>query len=530
MSTHLRRVIVALWGLVMITVPTLRGAGKNLDEEFIRVAPDRWSFETCESRTQFVPFGANFVLNQKKYLNMFGPGVYDREKYDRVLAALEKLGMNIVKVFLPIANVLPDPQTPGAVHIAPGYIENLEDFLGLCRKHHIRAVVTLTSWGGNGIRWWHEGGEYFGRRPWKNDPGIDSINVLCRFWTVLAGRLRNNPTVFSYNVAVEWSFPAGNLTWTPPNKQHGRLDTPQGLFYWRAFLKARYSGHIAWLNEAYGTDYADFEQVPLVDFTWNSAARRYASPDQMVLDYQNFREWTSMRYFRPQIAAIRAADPNHMVTIGNHSRRPIGLWPGAARYFIGFSVPEQSDLVDYLTTHDNHSESRLKKSQDIDWVVHASIIRTRFCNARRLMPVVIEEFSFGTPDPRRTAAAQARMVLGTVGHASGWMNWYLQYPADANSADLNERDRSAILNDDLTPTPWGLEAARLIRRLRSMDLSRRPPATIIPVSRREALVPKTMGWLLRIADHWDAYRHPVDFRWPGNPWIDLRLPGDPPRP
>ena len=510
----------------LLALSTSLAAAAVPDAEFIRVAPDHWSFETASTHVRFVPFGTNFVLNEKRYLNLFGPGVYDHRLYDDALAGLEALGMNIVKVFLPIAEVLPDPQVPGAVHIAPGYLDNLDKFLTLARRHHIRVVVTLTSWGGNGITWWHDGGEYFGRRPWKTTAGIDSLDVLARFWTMLATRFRDNPTVFSYNVAVEWSFPAGNLTWTPPNKQYGRLETPQGIFYWRAFLAARYKQDIAALNRAYQSHYTDFREVPIVDFTYQADRKRYVSPDAMVLDYQNFREWASRRYFRPQIAAIRAADPNHMVTIGNHSRRAIGLWPGAARYFIGFSPPEQADLVDYLTTHDNHSVSHLKPAQGIEYVVHSSIVRTRFCCARKLLPVIIEEYTFASPDPQQTAAAQKRMVEGTIGHASGWMNWYLQYPHDANSADMKGKDRSAILDDALKPTPWGKTVPELARSLNRADLSRKQPARVVPVDRTAALVPKTMGMLLRICADWDAYPHPLDFQWPPNPWIDLPLQED----
>jgi len=491
------------------------------EDEFIGVGEDGWSLVTRDSQTRFIPFGTNFVLNDKKYLNLFGPDVYDRERYDRVLAAIEELGFNTVKVFLPIAQVLPDPQVPGEARIAPGYLENLDDFLTLARKHRIRVIVTLASWGGNKIKWWHEGGQYFGRKPWKTDDGIDSLDVLTRFWTTLCTRLRDNPTVFSYTPAVEWSFPAGNLTWIHPKKQAGRLESEPGLFYWRAFLRARYGGDIAKLNEAYGTEYERFSDVPIVDFTYLGREKRYADPDAKVLDYQNFREWACMRYFRPQIAAIRCADPNHMVTLSNHSRKPMGLWPGAARYFSGFSVPEQSPLVDYLSTHDNHSESKLKPGQTIDDVVKGCILRARFCNAFKPMPVMIEEYSFASRDPQRVADGQGRIVLGTVGHASGWMNWYLQYPRNPNQADTP--DRSAILNDDLTPTPWGVRAKELIRNLRDMDLSRKPAARVIDLDRRKELVPKTLGTEHRIRRNWEDCRHPVDFRWPKNPWIDLKL-------
>ena len=119
--------------------------------EFIRVAPDQWGFETSASKTPFIPFGVNFVLNEKRYLNLFGPGVYDRERYERALTALEKLEFNTIKVFLPIAQVLPDPQAPGEARIAPGYLDNLEEFLSVAHRHRIRVVVCLACWGGNGI-------------------------------------------------------------------------------------------------------------------------------------------------------------------------------------------------------------------------------------------------------------------------------------------------------------------------------------------------------------------------------------------
>lgn len=493
------------------------------DDEFVRVAEDYWSFVTSESGTRFIPFGTNFLLNEKRFLNLFCPEVYDAERYERALIALEQLGFNVVKVFLPIAQVLPDPQTPGEVHIAPGYLDNLEHFLGLAHKHHFRAVVSLASWGGNTVKWWHEGGQYFGRKPWRTDDGIDSLDVLVRFWTAVGDRFRDNPTIFAYTPAVEWSFPAGNLTWTPPDKQYGRLESEQGLFYWRAFLRARYDGEVAKLNAAYGTEYASFDQVPIVDYTYDAKARKYADPDAKILDYQAFREWSSMRYLRPQIEAIRRADPNHMVTISNHGRQPIGLWEGAARYFMGFSVPEQSDLVDYLTTHENHAQSELKPGQSIDTVVRGAVLRVRFCNAARMLPLVIEEMTFGSPDPQQVADAQEKLTLGTVGHAAGWMNWYLQFPSDANEADLQGTDRSAILDDNFAPTPWGLRAQDLIWRLAQMDLSRQGARTVFDVDRTKCLVPREWGPELVIVRDWDKYEHPIDFRWPCNEWINLKL-------
>lgn len=515
------KLLAAAAVLLLTSLSSLAGP----DSEFIRVGPDGWRFETSISKTPFVPFGANFVLSDKRYLNLFDPKVYNRELYERGLAGLEGLGFNVVKVFLPMGEVLPDPQVLGEARIAPGYLDNLEDFLRCAGGHHIRVVVSLADWGGSGLKWWQEGGEYFGRHPWRTDVGIDSIAVLGHFWMQVCGRLRDNPTVFSYTPAVEWTFPNDKLTWMPPDKQYGRLETVPGLFYWRAFVQARYHGSIAELNRAYGAAYDDFSAVPIVDYTYDQKQKRYTDPDAKIMDYQDFREWASRRYLKPQIAVIRAADRRHMVTISNHSRCAIGLWEGAARYFTGFAEPEQSDLVDYLTTHDNESQSRLKPGETIEDVVHRLIVQTRFCNAFARKPVVIEEFTFGAPDPKRVADYQARMVLGTVGSASGWMNWYIQFPHEPDSADTPGSDHSAILDDELRPTPWGLRARDLISQLRRMDLVRLLPKTTVELDRQAELVPHALGTQLRIGHDWTNYQHPIDFLWPSNKWIDLKLQG-----
>jgi hypothetical protein len=512
--------------LLVLSLLSVAGAFAAVDNELIRVGDDHWSFVTRDTKTRFIPFGSNFVLNEKKYLNLFGPDVYNAAYYEKALAGLEGLGFNIVKVFLPIANVLPDPQVPGDARIAPGYLENLDDFLRLAKKHHIRVEVCLTEWGGNGIKWWHEGGEYFGRKPWKTDDGIDSRDVLCHFWAKLGAHLKGNPTVFSYTPAVEWSFPASNLTWSPPDKQWGRLETEQGLFYWRAFLRAKYKDDLAALNRAYGGAYLSFDDVRIVDFDYDFATKQYKSPDAQVLDYQDFREWASMRYFRPQIAAIRKADPTHMVTISNHMRRPVELWEGSAIHFIGFSETEQSDLVDYLTTHDNHSQSEMKKDDTVESLVRGSILRARFCNARKKLPLIIEELTFGAPDEQKMADVQEAMVRGTVGSASGWMNWYLQYPHDANEADTPNQERSAILKDDLTPTAWGLRAKALIAQLKTMDLSRQASGVIVKADRMKSLAPHELGVAYEVARNWDQYKEPVDFDWPRDEFIDLKLIGE----
>ena len=68
-----------------------------------------------------------------------------------------------------------------------------------------------------------------------------------------------------------------------------------------------------------------------------------------------------------------------------------------------------------------------------------------------------------------------------------------------------------------------MRARDLIAQLRTNDLSRLPPKTTIELDRQKELVPLAMGTQLRICRNWKNYQHPIDFKWPRNKWIDLKL-------
>jgi hypothetical protein len=216
-----------------------------------------------------------------------------------------------------------------------------------------------------------------------------------------------------------------------------------------------------------------------------------------------------------------------MVTISNHMRQ-WDLWPGAARYFMGFTAFEEKNLVDYVTHHANWSENNLKKGSTVDAdVIRPTQVMARFCYAGKPMPVMIEEYSFGSADPKRTAEVQAAIVKGTIGHASGWTTWYLQYPESPNEADAADKSHSsAWLDASLSPTPWGETARSLHDELLASDLLRARPATTIKLDRSRELVPKALSALLTAAADTSA-TGPVDYSVTHEPDLDIKLPGDP---
>lgn len=514
---------------VLMAMPITGGQpimAKVLDSEFIQVSPDKHSFVGKESGEPFIPFGSNLVLRSKDDLNIFGPR-YSPERYEQILIACQNLHINLLKVFLPIANVLPDPQPLGGCQIAPGYIENLVNFLGLCRKHEIRAVVSLTEWGGNEIRWWHDGGQYWGRSPWKKEPGIDSFEVLHHFWLTLAARLKTDPAVFSYTPAVEWTLPASNLTWFPPDGSSSVVSSPQGIFYWQAWLQAKYKTVEA-LNVAWGTHLASWTEAQLPSYEYISSARKYKSPEAQLYDYQNFREWTTLRYFKPQIEAIRKADPNHMVTLSNHMRF-WNLWEGGAYGFLGTTPFEQKKWVDYITYHANFSETDPEPNRTDEEIVRYATVLARFCDIGEPRPIMLEEFVFASTNPQRVAEVQSRIVQGTLAHVAGWTSWYLQFPENpqqgADPVDLPVE--SSWLDADLNPTPWGQAAAQLAENVLPTQIGWKPPIEIVPLSRREALLPKSLTVLARHIKDWARRSDLIGYSAPHETDLDIILEGDP---
>lgn len=497
----------------------LRAGAAAPHDELIRVAADGFTFESAETGTPFVPWGANLVRTDKANLDNFGP-TYDGEEHEAILAACASLNINLLKVFLPIGSMLPDPQPHGKAAFAAGYLDNLDDFLRRARRHGVRAVVTLSEWGGHGLTWWREGGQYFGRAPWKTDEGPDSIATILDCWRQICARLKGNPAVFSYTTCVEWTMPNNNLTggWNAPPEKQGQAPGPIALWHWQRWVMSKH-GSLSDINDAWGTEYASLDDIPPADYRYG--AEGYVSPEAMILDYQNFREWTTLRYMRPQLAAIKEADPTHLVTMSNHMRS-WNLWQGAAMHFLGYTPAEEFPYVDYITHHANYDIKDFKEGRPYEQAARETEALARFACAGGVKPVMIEEYNFSGKDLEETADLQESMVRGSVGHASGWTTWYLQYPDNASTV-VDAAHPSGWLDKDLKPTPWGLRAKALYGDLLKADRARKAPARTVALDRAEQLVPHGTSTIIDTFTDYEKYPQPTDFTVTHEPDLDLAL-------
>lgn len=59
-----------------------------------------------------------------------------------------------------------------------------------------------------------------------------------------------------------------------------------------------------------------------------------------------------------------------------------------------------------------------------------------------------------------------------------------------------------------------------------MNLSRQASGVLIPADRMKSLVPHELGVAYQVSKNWDSYRQPVDFEWPRNEFINLKLIGE----
>ncbi|MGI6350367.1 MAG: beta-galactosidase [Armatimonadota bacterium] len=482
--------------------------------EIVRATPDGVGFQLGESGDPFVLFGSNAVVHTGNpddpwALNLLTPAGWDHGLLTTMLDRARDLGMNHIKFFLPIGQVLPDPQPTDGARLVDGTEERVRILLDEAAARGLRVSLTLTSWGGNGCQWWQEGGQYWGTLG-RMLPR-DSFVTLADFWRQMAALCRDRGALLSYNLAVEWTLPNGNLTWEPEPK--GLIPGIHALPAFRHYVTLLYQGDIDALNAAWGTTLESFNDVTLPDLAWDGQA--YASPDGMVRDYNEFREWTSLRYLRSQAEAIRSVDPDHMVTAGAHGRTPADQWPGSAQYVMGFTSRDAAGFLDYVTVHHYVQANRVEEGLAL------AELLARF--AWNGVPVVMEEYGYA-PDPEdedaesTTASVMIDLMRRTQDDVAGWSAWYLTNAVGQTAIDVDGVTHFGPYTPAWQRTELGERMADLVSEGFFAGPSRRVAAeNVVSVDRASCMAPRELGVLLRIARDWDAYVHPIDFEYPPPP-------------
>ncbi len=237
-----------------------------------------------------------------------------------------------------------------------------------------------------------------------------------RFWTLLATRYRGRHALFAYDLlnepAVGWDTPAMRAKWGPwLEKHYGSLD---------ALTRA-------WKLDPAPQSFAAIAVPPA----------KPAPDSPALLDYQHFRESIATEWTRRQAAAIKAADPEALVTVGL-IQWSIPSLVFAVEHYAAFRPEKIAPFLDFMEVHfypldHGFFEYQSPESEGRNLAYLESVVREVAPFGK---PVVLAEFGwYGggklTLDQGRHPAAtqeqQARWcrraVEVTQPLACGWLNW-----------------------------------------------------------------------------------------------------------
>ncbi len=411
----------------------------------VRVSPDGRGFVTAEGRP-FVPFGVNY----------FRPGTgwapqvwkqFDAAATRRDFARLRALGANCVRVFLTYGSFYPEPGRLDAEGLA-----RFDQFLALAEEAGLYVHPT-------GPDHWE------GLPEWARGDRIAEERVLAAledFWRLLATRYRGRTVLFAYDLL---------------NEPEVRWDTPAMKARWNAWLQGRY-GEAARVREAWGTAErpAALGDVPVPS--------REAPPGRELLDFQHCREAVAVEWTRRQVAAIKAADPEALVTVGLIQWSvPVGI--AGAWHYSGFRPARVAPLLDFLEVHYYPLAGGFYEYQDAEAerrnLAYLELVVREVARPGR--PVVLAEFGWyggGKPTfnqgrhPFASEEQQARwcrlVVERTAGRVCGWLNWGLHDHPGAR--DVTEF--IGLLTAEGREKAW----AREFRALAGRFAGGVPPATL----------------------------------------------------
>jgi len=308
-----------------------------------------------------------------------------------------------------------------------------------------------------------------GLPPWARADRIADDRVLQaleNFWRLFAQRYRARKVIFAYDLLNE-----PQVAW----------DTPAMRAKWSQWLESRYGS---------AEKTAQAWRVKPEDIRWGNQpppAPKESLDDRHLLDYQHFREELADQWTRRQVAAIKSADPQALVTAGLIQWSVPAVLP-SLRQYAAFRPERQARLLDFMEVHfyplaAGFYDYTRPEDEDRNLAYLESVVREVAATGK---PVVLAEFGwYGggklTVDrgvhPAATEEQQARwcrrVVEITEGLATGWLNWgFYDHPEARDCSQL-----SGLLTADGKPKAWAREFQTLARRLAGKAI---PPAKIGP--------------------------------------------------
>jgi hypothetical protein len=235
-----------------------------------------------------------------------------------------------------------------------------------------------------------------------------------------------------------------------------------------------------WLQSHYGSaeNAAKAWRVPVESIRWGQQlppAAKDSSDATQILDYQHFREETADAWTRRQTAAIKAADPQSLVTVGMIQWSVPAVLPGVRQY-AAFRPERQAKWLDFMEIHfyplaAGFYDYTRPEDEDRNLAYLESVVREVAATGK---PVVVAEFGWygggklsidRGVHPAATDQQQARYcrraIETTEGLATGWLNWgFYDHPEARDVSQL-----TGLLTVDGEPKAWAREFHTLAQSL-----------------------------------------------------------------
>ncbi|NBC15813.1 MAG: cellulase family glycosylhydrolase [Bacteroidetes bacterium] len=413
------------------------GTRSSEEPEFIRVASDGWHFETAETGQPFVPFGVNYydpaTFHAEPYPAYDVIGAFDAARTDRHFAQISDLGANIVRIFLSAVSF-----EPHLFSLDDASFETLDHLIALAEEHDLYLILDLTdTW--EGVPAWQRW-EYF-----ADEQTLQGFEFLLR---AFGERYADEPTIFAWNLQNE------------PAVRGSDSGIMNDLFG-------------AWVRFKYRTEdrlQTAWDDYPRAGESWaRIEAPSYETfSDQETLgsmrffDFQLFREDVAYNWTRRLTDALRATDPNHMITVGldQHS---VPMKPDGTFYkpYTAFNPHKIASLVDFIAVHGYNWWG-----DDEDEYMEGLL---RYAYAGK--PVVVEEFDLTELDYSLEPVARS---------GSGWLQW----AAYASPADWP----SYLFDAEEEVTALGRAFERIAADLTAEVPARPPDAQTVDLDVRDVLI------------------------------------------
>lgn len=377
-----------------------------LQKDFITVNNSLQRFVHVQNGEVFTPIGVNYFPRGTGW----APKIWNCshvDEYERDFPRIRELGMNIIRVFLSLKTLMPAPNTMNEQTLT--YIKEL---LEAAKRHDIRVIFSGPSaW--DGTPEWATPLIENGWSVYYSDPFILEQLAFC--WNEIAKVCAPYSSLFSYDLFNEPFIP-----WQ--TKDHAEL--------WKKF------------SVYFADKLDDAEAAAKILAAGDSIPEESFSIDRDVLyAYQMFRNQISYDFCKNCCDAIRAGDPNHMITVGSH-QCTVPFDCGAPHRYAGFDPHYIGELLDYVSLHYYPYDDWLDIADDPNNFDRAQNLIASYINYMDIgKPIMLEEFglygggcapsfSWRKPFGYLSEETSRDWVCKTIERNRGWCSGFLNWGFD----------------------------------------------------------------------------------------------------